>query len=83
MKETKSKSNIIKVEFFVPVNGVKEYYFGSLAAIYEQFTSEQIGCRMEALWASGIEPGKPKATRHCVISKHGITRKSRVDKSGV
>lgn len=75
MSKNVSKSNIVKVEFFVPVNGVKEYYFGSLAAIYEQFTSEQIGCRLEALWASGIETDKPKATRHCVISKHEIARK--------
>lgn len=69
--------NIIKVEFFVPLNGKKEHYFGSLAAIYDVFTPQQIGCKLETLWNAGIEEGKPKSTHHCVISKHKVRRKNR------
>lgn len=54
----KINENIIKVESFVPLNGKKEHYFGSLAAIYEVFTPQQIGCKLEALWGAGIEEGK-------------------------
>lgn len=72
----KINENIIKVEFFVPLNGKKEHYFGSLSAIYEVFTPQQVGCKLEALWKAGIEEGKPKSTRFCVISKHKVRRKN-------
>lgn len=71
----KLSEKIIKVEFFLPVQGKKDHYFGSLAAIYEVFTPQQIGCKLEALWGAGIEDGKPKSTRLCVISKHELHRK--------
>lgn len=71
----KINEKIVKVEFFVPVNGKKEYYFGSQAAIYEVFTPQQIGCKLEALWKAGIEEGKPKSTLFCVIFKHKAQRK--------
>lgn len=71
----KISGKIIKVEFFVPIQGKKEHYFGSLAAIYDVFTPQQIGCKLAALWSARIEEGKPKSTRYCVISKHGLHRK--------
>lgn len=67
--------SVIKVQFFNPVNGKTEYYFGSLKAIYEQFTPEQIGCTVERLWASNITPDNPRATAKCVITKHSVIRK--------
>jgi len=75
-----SKGNVIKVSFFVPINGKAEFFFGSLAAIYEKFTSVQIGCKIEALWGAKIGEGRPKATRFCIISKHTVYRKKQ--KSG-
>lgn len=75
MKTNKKGISLVKVEFFVPVDGKKEYYFGSLAAIYDHFTPEQIGCKLESLWNSKIVPGKPKSTKHCVVSKHKVIRK--------
>lgn len=72
---------IIKVNFAVPPgNGGNEFYFGSLAAIYDTFTPEQIGCKLEALWGAGITVEKPKLTRTCLISKHRIHRKSQKNK---
>lgn len=41
-----TKSCIIKVKFAVPVEGKREHFFGSLAAIYEKFTPFQIGCKL-------------------------------------
>ena len=73
-----SKGKVIKVTFFKPVQG--DLYFGSLAAIYEMFTPAQIGCNLETLWGAKIEPGRPKATRSCVISKHEVYRKKQDNK---
>ena len=66
------KSNVIKVMFQVPVEGKKEHYFGSLSAIYDVFSNEQIGCSLKTLWKAKIEPGKPKKTKKCVVSKHEV-----------
>ncbi|HPW66947.1 MAG TPA: hypothetical protein PLS84_07660 [Salinivirgaceae bacterium] len=75
MKDRVTKSQIIKVEFFLPVDGKKEYYFGSLAAIYERFSEEQIGCKLETLWAHKLAENNPKSTRKCVITRQNILRK--------
>lgn len=74
------KETIIKVNFPMPINGSSEHYFGSLAAIYDVFTPEQIGCKLEALWSYGITCDKPKLTRTCLISKRPIHRKSQKNK---
>ena len=55
-----TKSYVIKVRFPAPVEGKREHFFGSLAAIYEKFTPYQIGCKLPTLWKAGIEPGNPK-----------------------
>lgn len=69
------KEKIIKVQFFKPIDGESEYFFGSLSAIYERFTPDQIGCSKETLWSSKITPESPKATTKCVIYKHEVIRK--------
>lgn len=56
---------------------VTDYYFTSLAAIYEQFSSEQIGCKVERLWNLKITPDSPYIGHKCTISKEPITRKKR------
>lgn len=78
---TLSAASLIKVQFFTPKEGGgTEFYFGSLAAIYEMFGVSEIGCRLEALWAANIDEAHPKATRSCVISKHVLYRKSQKNK---
>lgn len=71
-----TKSHIIKVVFPSAVDGSREHYFGSLAAIYETFTPYQIGCKVATLWKAGIEPGKEKKTSKCVVSRHEVLRKA-------
>ena len=71
------EENIIKVQFIRSINGQYEFYFGSLAAIYDKFTPAEIGCTFHTLWRSAIDINLPKATSKCVISKHKLLRKSK------
>lgn len=78
---TLSTATVIKVQFFHPqASGGTEFYFGSLAAIFEMFTPSEIGCRLENLWKSNITEERPKATSSCIISKHPLYRKSHKNK---
>jgi hypothetical protein len=76
MNNTLSTSTLIIVEFFRKVNGHKVWYFGRLAAIYELFTPEQIGCKLETLWNCSLDHGESKITAHCVITKEIMYRKA-------
>lgn len=56
-----------------------DFYFYSLSAIYEQFTPEQIGCRVERLWNIGVSSGAEYENRtHTVkITRESVARKHR------
>ena len=75
------EQTIIKLQFFIPVDGQTEFYFSSLAAIYEKFNPEQVGCPLASLWNSKIEIGKPRATKKCVVSREPIYNKPQTNKS--
>jgi len=68
-------SNIYKVKFKEPTNGEIEHYFGSLKAIYDTFTADQIGCKVSNLWNVGVSKGTPYISPKCEISLHNLTRK--------
>ena len=74
------QENIYKVVFREPPLTEQptktEFYFGSLAAIYEQFTPEQIGCKVENLWRHGIESDNPYKNGKCCIIREVLTRKA-------
>lgn len=53
-----------------------ENYFGSLSAIYEVYTKEEIGCRVEHLWNIGVSDGFTYQSRNCSITKRPLYRKS-------
>lgn len=80
MNNTLPTSTLIIVEFFRKMNGRKVWYFGSLAAIYELFTPEQIGCKLETLWNSSIDYGEYKIAKQCVIYKEKMYRKAQKTK---
>ena len=74
-----SIETIVRVQFLNPVaehGGQTDFYFGSLAAIYEVFTPEQIGCKLETLWAAKIDTLHTK----CVVSKQVLYRKKQKEK---
>lgn len=77
---------IIKVRFTAPPlagDPRTEFYFGSLAAIYDQFTPKQIGCKVERLWNYGIKQNKPYKNARCVVSREVMRRKTRRDNEEV
>jgi len=71
---------IIKVKFREPPFPSKptktEFFFGSLAAIYEVFTPEQIGCKVEHLWNFGVMFDRPYMNKQCVVSREQFVRKA-------
>ena len=71
------KSTVYHVEFFKPINGQKDYFFGSLAAIYELFTPEEIGCKVNNLWNKGVSK-KPYTSKTCTISLQPFYRKQSI-----
>jgi hypothetical protein len=70
-----AKTHVYKVSFIEPVNGKTDYIFGSLAAIFDVFSPEQIGCKVTRLWNLKIFEDKPYAGRKCTVSKEPLHRK--------
>ena len=68
-----SKGRIVKVELFTP-DGRKEYYFGSLKAIYTELTEEEVGCKLETLYGAGLSDGGCYANKRCVIRYVSVAR---------
>lgn len=54
-----------------------DWFFSSLAAIYDQFSKEEIGCQVSRLWNLKITPGNPYNGRRCTITKEPVQRKKR------
>lgn len=69
------EQNVIRVQFFKPVDGRTEYFFGSISAIYERFSAEQIGCTKVVLWNKKLTADTPYANKKCLITKHPVVRK--------
>lgn len=77
MNRTITKSEIYKVEFFEPVNGKTEYYYGSLKAIYVDFDQDTIGCALSTLYGAKISTDQPKVTNKCIIKRVPVGRLQR------
>lgn len=52
-----------------------DYYFGSIASIYEAFTAAQLGIAQQSLYDYGITPERPYDNKICIISKSELKRK--------
>lgn len=52
-----------------------DFFFTSLAAIYDQFDKQEIGCQVERLWNLKISPNNPYIGRKCTITKERLSRK--------
>lgn len=55
-----------------------DFFYTSLAAIYDEFSPEDIGCKVGRLWNLKITPDNPYVGRKCTISKEPITRKTQI-----
>lgn len=51
------------------------HYFGSIAAIFEQFTPERLSVSKSRLWSYGITPERPYKNKICTIYRGEIHRK--------
>ena len=68
---------VYRVSFYLPIDGKKDYFFGSMSAIYGRFTKEQIGCDVRNLWNCRIRDGHPYKGQRCMISREPLYRKKR------
>ena len=55
--------------YHVRLGDDEHYYFGSVAAIYDRFTPEQLGVSLSRLWSFGIAPGRPYKNKRCTTAK--------------
>lgn len=77
-----TKSRCLRVQFFEPVDGKTDYYFGSIKAIYERFKTTEIGLSMLSLYSRRISEAMPIVTRKCLISRVEILRNGRQSRRG-
>ena len=64
---------IYKVAFATPpyaVSDMNEFFYSSIAAIYEDFTPKQIGCGAARLYSIGVREGVPYQSKKCRITRH-------------
>lgn len=55
----------------------KNYYFGSLSAIYDVLTEEQVGITKSSLLHAGMTDGSCKITRKAMIIQSHLIRSSK------
>ena len=58
-----------------PFNGKSDFFFGSLSAIYETLTSEQLGVGLGRLYNIGVSRGEKYDGRLCCITQNTLIRK--------
>lgn len=63
----KDMTKVIHVHLF---NGRRNYYFGSIAAIYDVLTAKEVGMTMNSLLHAGLED------EGCVLTKKAMIRQS-------
>ncbi len=68
---TETERTVIHLEF----KG-QHYYFGSVASIYDKFTSEQLGIGYGSLRNYGLSPDTPYINSKCTIRKGVLLQKS-------
>lgn len=75
---------ILHVELRNSIDGERHYYFGSKAAIFQRFTSEQVGITYYSLKNICITKDKPYVNCQCIIRQGELIAsetKTREDKS--
>lgn len=80
----KEQKRIYRVQFKEPpLNDDErtEFFFTSLAAIYDVFTAEQIGCKVNRLYNIGLPDGTPYNGERCLITQEAIHSKAQKARS--
>ncbi|MCR5504075.1 MAG: hypothetical protein K6E94_00615 [Elusimicrobiaceae bacterium] len=68
------QNNVIHVELNEPYQGKKNWYFGSIAAIFEEIPKEVIGAGKEWLWHCQSEKDEHR-TRKAIIRRSKVITK--------
>lgn len=53
----------------------RHYYFGSVAAIFDTFTPDELGVSLPTLWNHGLSHDRPYKNNRCAIYRGNIKRK--------
>lgn len=69
MKQATTGQTIYRVRY-----DNRDYYFGSITAIYDVFTPERLHVRRERLWAYGITEEHPYKNIVCEIHRGTLHR---------
>lgn len=64
-----------KTVYHVSFGDDANYYFGSLAAVYDRFTPSELGVSLARLYDVAITPEKPYRNDKCIIRKGILQRK--------
>ncbi|MCC8154311.1 MAG: hypothetical protein LIP01_08905 [Tannerellaceae bacterium] len=71
----KQESKVYHIELIDPVKGEKHFYFGSQAAIYDKFSSEQLGITYNYLRSKINLDEAPYINDKCTIRLGKLRRK--------
>ena len=69
-----TNSRCLRVQFFEPIDGQTDYYFGSLKAIFARFTPTEIGLTLGSLYGKRVSETRPVVTSKCRITRIEILR---------
>lgn len=64
-----------KTIYHVSFGDDENFYFGSLAAVYDRFTPSELGVSLARLYDVAITPEKPYRNDKCIILKGILQRK--------
>lgn len=68
---------IYHVKFHDPINEKTDYYLGSISAIYELFTPQQVGYSQQYIYQNAMKLGDEIRTKYCVIKKVELQSKTK------
>lgn len=72
-------TKVIHVHLF---NGRKNYYFGSISAIYSKLTAEQVGMTKNTLLHAGLTDGGCVMTKRAMIIQSHLIRNEQDGSNG-
>ncbi|MDE6860339.1 MAG: hypothetical protein K2J65_08000 [Duncaniella sp.] len=74
-------SKVIHVHLIHPVDGMKQrdWYFGSISAVYTVFTAEQVGASKGYLLHAGLSGNGTVMTKRAIIKQSTLIKGSRKD----
>lgn len=78
-----TKGRLVKVTLATPVDGKAEWYFGSLKAIFDELTPEQVGTTLYYIYhyAKFISADNPFITDRATISYVQYSRSKRSERA--